>query len=71
VKGLNVPTGPTIFSGGVVMVRGDGGTAPRNNSVFANDFGRNKPDIYWDGSGPGNRFARNNCDKSVPARLCR
>jgi hypothetical protein len=71
VKGLNVPTGPTIFSGGVVMVRGDGGTPPRNNSVFANDFGRNKPDIYWDGSGPDNRFARNNCDKSVPARLCR
>jgi hypothetical protein len=52
------------------VVRGVGGTAPRNNSVFANDFGRNKPDIYWDGSGISNRFANNNCNTSVPARLC-
>jgi parallel beta-helix repeat protein len=67
----NVPSGPSIFSGGVVAVRGDGGTAPKGNSVVANDFGRNRPDIFWDGSGSGNRFARNNCDTSVPARLCR
>ncbi len=66
----NVPAGPTAFSGGVVVVRGIGGTAPSNNSVVANDFGRNKPDISWDGSGPGNRFANNNCNTSVPARLC-
>jgi parallel beta-helix repeat protein len=67
----NVPTGPTVFSGGVVVVRGFGGTAPRNNSVVANDFGRNQPDIFWDGSGSGNRFASNNCNTSIPARLCR
>jgi nitrous oxidase accessory protein NosD len=67
----NVPSGPTIFSGGVVLVRGFGGTAPRDNSVVSNDFGRNDPDIFWDGSGSGNRFAENNCDTSVPARLCR
>ena len=67
----NVPSGPSIFSGGVVAVRGFGGTAPRGNSVVANNFGRNRPDIFWDGSGSGNRFARNNCDTSVPARLCR
>jgi parallel beta-helix repeat protein len=67
----NVPTGPTIFSGGVVVKRGLGGTAPRENSVVANNFGRNKPDIFWDGSGPSNRFATNNCNTSVPARLCR
>jgi parallel beta-helix repeat protein len=67
----NVPTGPSIFSGGVVAVRGFGGTAPRNNSVVANNFGRNKPDIFWDKSGSGNRFAPNNCNRSVPARLCR
>ena len=66
----NVPTGPSLFSGGVVVVRGLGGTAPRNNSVVSNDFGRNKPDIFWDGSGPGNHFAKNNCNTSVPARLC-
>jgi hypothetical protein len=67
----NVPTGPTVFSGGVVVVRADGGTAPRNNSVEANDFGRNKLDIFWDEPGSGNRFAHNNCDKSNPTRLCR
>ena len=66
----NVPSGPSIFSGGVVVVRGPGGTAPRDNSVVSNDFGRNEPDIFWDGSGSGNRFADNNCDTSVPARLC-
>ena len=46
----NVPSGPSIFSGGVVVVRGFGGTAPRDNSVVANCFGRNQPDIFWDGS---------------------
>jgi hypothetical protein len=48
-----------------------GGTAPKGNSVVANDFGRNRPDIFWDGSGSGNSFAKNKCDKSVPTRLCR
>jgi parallel beta-helix repeat protein len=67
----NVPSGPTIFSGGVAVVRGFGGTAPRNNSVVGNDFGRNKPDIFWDGSGTGNRLTPNNCNTSVPARICR
>jgi parallel beta-helix repeat protein len=66
----NVPTGPSIFSGGVVVVRGFGGTAPTNNSVVANSFGRNQPDIFWDGSGSGNRFAKNSCNTSVPGRIC-
>jgi len=66
----NVPTGPSIFSGGVVVVSGFGGTAPRDNSVVANSFGRNQPDIFWDGSGSGNRFAKNSCNKSEPGQLC-
>jgi parallel beta-helix repeat protein len=66
----NVPSGPSAFSGGVAVVRGFGGTAPRNNSVVANSFGRNQPDIFWDGSGSGNRFAKNSCNKSVPGRFC-
>jgi hypothetical protein len=66
----NVPTGPSAFSGGVVAVRGFGGTAPRDNSVVGNTFGKNKPDIFWDGSGSGNRFTPNSCNTSVPARLC-
>ena len=74
----NVPSGPTRISGGVVVskdpyYRGTpfGGTQkPRNNSVVGNDFGRNKPDIFWDESGSGNRFVGNLCNTSVPTRLC-
>ena len=67
----NVPSGPSLFSGGVVVVRGFGGTAPRDNTVVANHFGRNKPGISWDGSGSGNRITENNCNTSVPSPLCR
>jgi parallel beta-helix repeat protein len=74
----NVPSGPTPISGGVVVskdpyFRGTtfgGAQKPRNNSVVANHFGRNKPDIFWDKSGSGNRFLGNLCNKSVPSSLC-
>jgi parallel beta-helix repeat protein len=69
----NVPSGPTAVSGGVVVAVDPlygGTTRPNNDSVVANDFGRNKPDIFYDGSGSGNRFSANACDTSVPARLC-
>lgn len=65
----NVPNGRNPFSGGVAVF-GYEGIAPRNNTVVANNFGRNKPDIRWDGTGSGNRFVGNDCNKSVPARLC-
>jgi parallel beta-helix repeat protein len=69
----NVPSGPTRISGGVVVATDPyfGGTIePKNNSVTANHFGRNKPDIYWDKSGSGNSFVGNLCDTSVPTSLC-
>jgi parallel beta-helix repeat protein len=69
----NVPSGPTAVSGGVVVSTdpfGGGTTKPRNNSIVANDFGRNKPDIFFDKSGTGNRFRANNCNTSIPASLC-
>jgi parallel beta-helix repeat protein len=69
----NVPSGPTFFSGGVVVSTDAffGGSAkPRNNSVIGNHFGRNKPDIFFDGSGSDNRFFGNLCNSSVPSRLC-
>jgi parallel beta-helix repeat protein len=69
----NVPSGPTPVSGGVVVSTGPfggGTTKPMNNSVIGNHFGPNKPDIFWDKSGSGNRFLGNLCDKSVPRRLC-
>jgi len=69
----NVLSSLTDLSDGVVVAVGslfDGTTKPRNNSVVANDFGRNEPDILFDGSGFRNRFRANNCNVSVPARLC-
>jgi parallel beta-helix repeat protein len=69
----NVPSGPTPVSGGVVVSTnpfGDGSAQPRNNSVIGNHFGHNKPDIFWDKSGSGNRFLDNLCDTSVPSSLC-
>ena len=69
----NVPSGPTAVSGGVVVSTdpfGNGTTKPMNNSVTGNHFGHNKPDIFWDKSGSGNRFLGNLCDTSVPSSLC-
>jgi parallel beta-helix repeat protein len=71
----NIPSGPTPVSGGVVVSTNPfyGGSAkaqPRNNSVIGNHFGHNKPDIFWDDSGSGNRFVGNLCDTSVPSSLC-
>jgi parallel beta-helix repeat protein len=69
----NVPSGPTPVSGGVVVAGNpydDTAQKPTKNSVIGNHFGRNKPDIFWDRSGSGNRFFGNLCNSSVPSRLC-
>jgi len=69
----NIPSGPTPVSGGVVVSTdpfAGGTTKPMNNSVIGNHFGRNKPDIFWDKSGSGNRFLGNLCNTSVPSSLC-
>jgi parallel beta-helix repeat protein len=69
----NVPSEPTRISGGVVVAVDpyvEGAPKPRNNFVIGNHFGRNKPDIFWDESGSGNRFVGNLCSSSVPSRLC-
>jgi parallel beta-helix repeat protein len=68
----NVPSGPTAFSGGVVVSKGfKGGTAPTNNTITGNTILRNKPDIFWDKSGSGNRLKPNNCKTSKPGSLCK
>jgi parallel beta-helix repeat protein len=69
----NVPSGPTPVSGGVIVSTNPffgGSVKPRNNSVTGNLLGHNKPDIFWDESGSGNRFVGNLCDTSVPSSLC-
>jgi parallel beta-helix repeat protein len=67
----NVPSGPTGFSGGVVVTKGFRGTPPTNNTVTSNTILRNKPDIFWDKSGSGNRFKPNDCKTSKPGSLCK
>lgn len=66
----NVPSGPSAIRGGVALVRGFGGTAPKDNLVQGNTILRNRPDIFWDKSGSGNRFVGNVCRTSKPKRLC-
>jgi nitrous oxidase accessory protein NosD len=66
----NVPAGPTVFSGGVVVVQDFVGTAPRDNLVKRNIILRNQPDLFWDGTGSANVFRRNLCRTSVPTGLC-
>jgi parallel beta-helix repeat protein len=69
----NVPSGPTRISGGVVVSTdpySSRSPKPMNNSVTGNHFDHNKPDIFWDESGSGNRFVGNLCNTSVPSSLC-
>lgn len=67
----NLPGGPTEVSGGVVVTRGFGGTAPKNNVVTKNTILKNRPDIFWDRSGTGNRLEGNVCKTSKPPGLCK
>jgi Right handed beta helix region len=46
----NVPTGDTIASAGVALVRGDSGTAPTNISVVFNRMRGNSANLFDDGS---------------------
>ena len=69
----NTPGGPSgLPTGGIVVVdtTGFGGTTPMNNSFEDNDLSGNDPDVFWDGTGTGNRFDGNDCSTSVPPGLC-
>jgi parallel beta helix pectate lyase-like protein len=67
----NAPSGPSAFSGGVVVTSGFGGTPPTDNTIVGNKILRNEPDIFWDESGSGNRLTPNNCETSKPEGLCK
>jgi len=69
----NTPGGPSgIPAGGVVVIdtTGFGGTAPVDNRVEDNRLSGNDPDIFWDGTGTGNKIKENRCTTSNPAGLC-
>jgi nitrous oxidase accessory protein NosD len=66
----NRPGGPTIASGGVVLLSGFGGTPPMNNTITGNFLALNQPDLVWDGTGTGNVLQPNSCSTSNPPGLC-
>jgi nitrous oxidase accessory protein NosD len=59
-------------SGGILVGKAPGGkTAPKNDTVKANQLFGNKPfDLSWDKTGTV-KFTRNNCKKSRPGGLCK
>jgi len=69
----NRPSGPTDFSGGILLVSAKpfGGSNEAHNRIAGNRAFRNKPDdILWDGKGKGNKFRHNRCGSSQPGGLC-
>ena len=67
----NVPSGPSIASGGIVLFStvDFGGGVPSNNVIDDNDLSGNQPfDINDDGI--GNTYDDNDCDTSQPPGLC-
>ena len=69
----NVPSGPSIASAGIAVVSTvqGGGAKPSNNVVAHNIVRNNQPfDIFWDKSGPNNRFRQNDCQTSQPSSIC-
>ena len=67
----NVPSGPSIGSGGIVLFSTVefGGGVPSNNVIDDNDLSGNQPfDINDDGI--GNTYDDNDCDTSQPPGLC-
>ena len=64
----NAPSADTKFSGGVVVVSGQGNpvTAPTDNQVHGNRILGNDPDVFWDGAGSATASV---ATFSKPARL--
>lgn len=68
----NRPSGPTFFSGGIVVASTTalGGSDPADDLIAGNVARDNDPDLFYDGSGSGVVFLHNSCDTSVPDGLC-
>lgn len=70
---FNRPTGPSLASGGVVLVstKADGGADPTFNKVVHNKILHNSPvDVFSDRTGHGNVIKNNICRTSDPRGLC-
>jgi hypothetical protein len=47
-----------------------GGNDPVGTLTKGNRLRINKPDLFYDGSGPGNVFVHNSGETSIPDGLC-
>ncbi len=67
----NKPSGPSLASGGIVIVSGSQGASPAsNNTVTDNELDGNRPsDLFWDQTGTGNMVDDNDCDTAIPGNL--
>jgi nitrous oxidase accessory protein NosD len=66
----NKNTHPSFASGGIVVLKGEGGTVPANDLVKKNQLSKNSPfDIDWDSTGTVT-FKKNTCTTSTPSGLC-
>jgi hypothetical protein len=70
----NHPSGATEFPPAGISVFSTepfGGAKPSGNEIRANVLFRNHPvDIFWDHTGSGNTFDKNQCNTSNPNGLC-
>ena len=68
----NHPTGPSPFSGGIVVVStaAFGGSDPVDDLIMANVAHDNDPDLFYEGSGSDVVFLHNACQTSIPDGLC-
>jgi hypothetical protein len=68
----NKPSGPTDFSGGILVGGTDPNTPPSNVHVTHNvALGNEAVDLLWDRAGTGIVFADNVCKTSDPDGLCK
>ena len=66
----NLPKHKSDLHGGILIVKGEGGTAPRKLRIVGNTVLHNRPaDIFWDKSGSVH-FAQNHCRRSKPKHIC-
>jgi nitrous oxidase accessory protein NosD len=70
----NVATGPSPFSGGLIVTSAkplSGGRNAAYDTITGNILSGNQPDdIIWDGLGAGNVFTNNSCTTSNPGWIC-
>ena len=70
----NVASGPSPFSGGLLLLSATPFTGGKNaafDTVTGNTLSGNLPfDIIWDGAGAGNTFSGNSCSTSSPSWIC-